>query len=168
MKISWNPFRDLLPFASFPEMAKRGTMRYTMLFTGLMMACWIASSQALTLAEVKGSNAVQLSTADLQQMLPGTKVVNQGPTGGTRHWVNSPGGSLAASSSGEPGMRATVVSGSGSWKMDDKGTYCVHILWSWHNSVEDWCRYIFKSGDKYYAFDTLEDTAQASEFGFSK
>ena len=59
------------------------------------------------------------------------------------------------------------MSGSGTWKIDDKGTYCVQIKWRPMGS-EDWCRYIFKSGDKYYAFDTLEDTAQASEFGFSK
>lgn len=30
----------------------------------------------------------------------------------------------------------------------------------WNRTTEDWCRYVFKAGDKYYAFDTLEDTPQ--------
>jgi len=37
-------------------------------------------------------------------------------------------------------------------------TYCVTI--KWNRTTEDWCRYVFKAGDKYYAFDTLEDTPQ--------
>ena len=32
----------------------------------------------------------------------------------------------------------------------------------------DWCRYIFKAGDKYYGFGKLDDSAPASEFEFSK
>ena len=35
-------------------------------------------------------------------------------------------------------------------------------------AAEEWCRYIFKAGDKYYAFGRLEDTAQSTEFEFSK
>lgn len=33
---------------------------------------------------------------------------------------------------------------------------------------EDWCRYIYKLGDKYYGFDKLDDSSSGSEFEFSK
>jgi hypothetical protein len=33
---------------------------------------------------------------------------------------------------------------------------------------EDWCRYVFKAGNKYYAVGKREDSAIANELGFSK
>jgi Protein of unknown function (DUF995) len=144
-------------------------MKKLVLFAISMMVCTFAAGQVLTLADVKAKNAVQLSAADLQQLLPGATVINQSTRGSTRRWKNSPSGDFVASTQGEPGFPAGhTFSGSGTWKIDDKGMYCVQINWVKPMGPEDWCRYIFKSGDKYYAFDTLEDTAQTSEFGFSK
>jgi hypothetical protein len=59
-----------------------------------------------------------------------------------------------------------VFSGSGTWTVDAKGSYCVHIQWPMQ--TEEWCRYIFKAGDKYYTFLTLDDSARAWEFEISK
>jgi hypothetical protein len=145
-------------------------MRRTILFAASMMVWTFASSQVLTLADVKAKNAVQLNAADLKQLLPGSKVVNHNPSGATRRWENSLSGDLSASSDGRgnTGGHAMPGSGSGSWKIDDKGTYCVQIKWNWMGRSEDWCRYIFKAGDIYYAFNTLQDTAQANEFEISK
>ena len=38
----------------------------------------------------------------------------------------------------------------------------------WTLSAEDWCRLIFKVGDKYYGVGRLDDNAPASEFEISK
>jgi len=144
-------------------------MRRTILFAASMMVCTFASSQAVTLADVKAKNAVQLSADDLKQLMPGAKVVNQTIGGGTNRWENSPSGDVAASTDGRGGGgKPTPGSGSGTWKIDDKGMYCVNIRWSWRGRIEDWCRYVFKAGDKYYAFDALDDTARSGEWEFSK
>jgi hypothetical protein len=145
-------------------------MHRTILFAASMMVCTFASSQVLTLADVKAKSATQLTADDLKQLLPGAKVVNHASSGATRNWVNNVSGDLAASSDGRSntGGKPSPGSGSGTWKIDDKGTYCVNIRWAWRGAIEDWCRYVFRAGDKCYAFDTLEDTAQASEFEFSK
>src|SRR5271155_2069339 len=145
------------------------SMQRTIVFAASMMVCTFASSQVLTLADVKAKSAVQLSADDLKQLLPGSKVVNQDIAGSTRRWENSPSGDIRASSDGRGGPangRSSPVSGSGTWKIDERGAYCVHIRWN--RRTEDSCQYIFKAGDRYYAFDTLEDTAQASEFEFSR
>ena len=59
------------------------------------------------------------------------------------------------------------VSGSGTWKIDSNGTYCVPIMWG-GRVLEDWCQYIFRAADKYYGFESLEDRALANPFEFSK
>ena len=126
------------------------------------------AAQALTLADVKGKNAVQLSADELKQLMPGAKVVSLTNAGSTRSWENNANGTIVASSDGKAGNsgRARPGSGNGTWRVDDKGTYCVTI--QWNMAAEEWCRYIFKAGDKYYGFGRLEDTARSTEFEFSK
>ena len=128
----------------------------------------IAAAQPVTLAEVKAKSAVQLSADELKQLLPGAKVVNRTNAGSTRTWQNDPNGTLVASSDnmGNTGGKARPSSGRGTWRLSDQGTYCVSI--KWNVQAEDWCRYVFKLGDKYYGFDKLDDTATASQFEFSK
>ena len=131
--------------------------------------CGVAYAQVLTLADVKTKNAVQLSADDLKQLMPSAKVVSRTNTGSTRNWENATNGTLVASSDGKGYTQGNTKpgSGSGTWRVADKGTYCVTIQWSVRTS-EEWCRYIFKAGDKYYGFGRLEDSAQASEFEFSR
>ncbi len=146
-------------------------MRGVILFSALMF-CTLAAGQALTLAEVKAKDAVQLSADDLKQLLPGAKVVTKTPTGSTRNWENGAGGNVVASTDGRgsayTGNRTLATTGHGAWKIDDKGAYCVAIRWGTMNVSEDWCRYIFKAGDKYYTFAALDDTARAWQFEISK
>lgn len=131
--------------------------------------CAVANAQVVTLAEAKTKNAVQLSVDELKQLMPGAKVVSRTNAGSTRTWENNANGTFVASSDskGTSGGRARPSSGNGTWRVGDKGTYCVTIQWS-GMTAEEWCRYIFKAGDRYYGFGRLEDTAQASEFEFSK
>src|SRR5208282_1713793 len=82
-------------------------MRKLVLFAIALMFCTFAAGQALTLADVKTKDAVQLGADDLKQLLPGAKVVTKTATGSTRNWENAPGGSttrerIAWPSSGVP------------------------------------------------------------------
>ena len=54
--------------------------------------CPVAGAQVSTLAEVKAMNGVQLTTAELKELMPGAKVVSRAQAGSTRHWQNSPDG----------------------------------------------------------------------------
>jgi len=129
--------------------------------------CSLAAAQPVTLADAKAKNAVQLSADELKQLMPGAKVVSHTNAGSARTWENNANGALLASSDNRGGTgRARPVAGNGTWRVEDKGTYCVTLQWNMAN--EEWCRYIFKAGDKYYAFGRLEDTAQSTEFEFSK
>lgn len=144
-------------------------MRGIILFSALMFSTF-AAGQALTLADAKTKGAVQLSADDLKQLLPGAKVVTKTPTGSTRSWENSPGGNFVASTDGRGSAyssnRTLPSTGHGAWRIDDKGAYCVAIQWG--SVSEDWCRYIFKAGDKYYTFAALDDTARSWQFEISK
>ena len=140
--------------------------RVTMLFLfGLCAAA--ANAQVMTLADVKGKGAVQLSADDLKQLMPGAKVVSRTDAGSTRRWENKADGSFVASSdsSGQSG-RARPSSGNGTWRVADDGKFCVEI--QWNVTPEKWCRHIFKAGDKYYGVGRLEDSAPAHELEFSK
>ena len=129
----------------------------------------LANAQAVTLAEAKARNAVRLSGTELKQLMPGAKVVERTTAGSTRTWRNKADGTFVASSDskGSSVGRALPASGNGTWRVGSKGNYCVTIHWSGMVS-EDWCRYIFKVEGKYYGFGKLDDTAQGSQFEFSK
>ena len=128
----------------------------------------IASAQTLTFADVKARNATQLTADELRELIPRANVVSRMPQGSTRRWQNKPDGTFTASSEarGSSGGRKNYATGAGTWRVRDNGTLCVTI--AWQNSPEDWCRYVFKAGDKYYAVGRREDNAAASEFEFTK
>ena len=125
------------------------------------------AAQAITLGELKARNAVQLSTEELNQLLPGAKVVHTALNGAIRRWEGRQDGTLAASSvsGAASGGRAIPVSGTGTWRVDN-GKFCFAI--KWNVVYEDTCRYIFKADGKYYGVFKLVDTDVASEFEFSK
>ena len=130
--------------------------------------CSFAGAQVSSFADVKAKGGVQLSAADLKQVMPGAKVISRTQAGSTRTWQNKPDGTFVASSDsrGFAGGRTYPVTASGTWRVSDEGRLCVKI--QWQASQDDWCRFMFKVGDKYYGVGRLDDTAQASEFEFSK
>jgi hypothetical protein len=140
--------------------------RVTILFLSGLSAV-VANAQVLTLADVKGKGAVQLSAEDLKQLMPGAKVVSRTDAGSTRRWENKADGTFVASSDNVGGSgRSRPSSGNGAWRVADDGTYCVDI--QWNMTPEKWCRHIFKASDKYYGVGKLEDSAPVREFEFSK
>ena len=140
--------------------------------TGLLLLCCIcsapASAQVVTLADIKGKGAAQLSAEELKQLMPGARVISRTHAGSTRRWENETDGTLVASSDviGKGSGRAHPASGQGSWRVTDQGTYCVSI--DWRRAPEQWCRHIFKAVGKYYGVTKLEDPAPAQEFEISK
>lgn len=131
-------------------------------------ACSFAAAQGLTLKDVKAMNAVQLSTEDLNQLMPGAKVVHTAVNGNIRRWENQQDGTLVASSdnTAQNGGRAYRTTGTGTWRVDN-GKFCIAVKWTMVIEA-DTCRYIFKADGKYFGIVRLVDTDPASQFEFSK
>jgi len=131
----------------------------------------VAQADGLVLNDLKAQNGVQLSADELKQLMPNAKVVSYQKEGSTRRWTNEPDGKFVASSDVRRdigkllgGAKATAQ---GTWHVGDNGTYCVTL--DWPKRSENWCRYIFKVGEKYYGVKTVNDGATiAHEFEFSK
>jgi hypothetical protein len=129
-----------------------------------------AQADSLLLNDLKSQNGVQLTADELKQLMPSAKVVSYYVEGGTsvRRWVNEPDGKFTASSDVRRNIGAgRSATAQGTWHVADNGTYCVTI--DWRTRSENWCRYIFKVGEKYYGVRNLSDGATvAHEFEFSK
>jgi len=127
-----------------------------------------AGAQVSTLADVKAAKGVQLGAQELRDIMPGAKVVSRTQAGSTRRWQNKADGTFSATSDGrgQSGGRNTYASADGTWRVTEEGRLCVKIAWP--RSPDDWCRYMFRLGDKYYGVGSLSDETPASEFEFSK
>ncbi|HTP46372.1 MAG TPA: DUF995 domain-containing protein [Casimicrobiaceae bacterium] len=130
--------------------------------------CSAVVGQVSTFADVKSNGGIQLSAAQLNELLPGAKVISKTQAGSTRTWQNKTDGTLSASTNGRgvSGGRNAYATGEGTWKVGDDGRWCVKI--GWPRNPDDWCRIMFKVGDKYYAVSRTEDSAQTMEFEISK
>ncbi|WP_291994259.1 hypothetical protein [Candidatus Accumulibacter sp. ACC003] len=125
-------------------------------------------SSALRLSDLHAGGATQLSKDELHALLPGAKVESRTVQGSTRLWENVADGSLLASSDnrGDPSTTRNATA-RGTWQLADNGTYCV--LLEWKRKTEQWCRFIFKSGDKYFAVKSTSDQSSvAHELVFSR
>jgi hypothetical protein len=144
-------------------------MLRSILASVLLILSLAAQAGGLLLNDLKAQNGVQLSAEELKQLMPNAKVVSHQKEGSTRLWTNEPDGKFVASSDirRDISKLGRSASAPGTWHVGDNGTYCVTIDWP-HRS-ENWCRYIFKVGGKYYGVKTVTDGATvAHEFEFSK
>lgn len=146
-------------------------LRY--IFASVLLAFSLAAqANGLLLNDIKAQNGVQLSADELKQLMPNAKVVSYSKEGSTRRWTNEPDGKFVASTDigRDVGLMLQAVrakTGQGTWHIGDNGTYCVMI--DWKQRSENWCRFIFKVGEKYYGVKTVNDGATiAHEFEFSK
>lgn len=142
----------------------------SMLVSVLLALPMAAQADSLLLNDIKSQNGVQLTADELKQLMPNAKVVSYYVEGGTstRRWTNEPDGKFVASSDvGREITKKRSSTAQGTWHVADNGTYCVTI--DWRTRSENWCRYIFKVGEKYYGVRNLSDGATvAHEFEFSK
>lgn len=148
-----------------------GFMLRFMLGSAFLALPIAAQADSLVLNDLKAQNGVQLAADELKQLMPNAKVVSYYAEGGTstRRWKNEPDGKFVASSDVGRSVTATgrATTGQGTWHVADNGTYCVTIEWT--RRSENWCRYIFKVGDKYYGVKTVNDgTTIAHQFEFAK
>ena len=143
-------------------------MRPNMLASMLLVVPVVVQADPLTLNDLKAQHATQLSADELKALMPGAKVSHLTAGGSTHYWTNEPGGQFVASSDNQASMgRSRGSQAPGTWRVADNGTYCVTL--EWRAATENWCRYIFKLGTKYYGVGALaNDQAKAQEFEFSK
>jgi hypothetical protein len=139
----------------------------------MLRLCWVvvalglcsaASAQVATLGDVKAQHGVELGTDELRKLMPGAKIVSRAPAN-TRLWENRPDGTFIASSEGRGTADGRSATGAGTWKVTDDGRLCVTIAWP--RSPDNWCRHIYKLGDRYYGVGGADDKLVAHEFEFS-
>jgi hypothetical protein len=144
-------------------------MLRSILASVLLTLSLAAQADGLVLNDLKSQNGVQLSADELKQLMPNAKVTSYHKEGSTRYWTNEPDGKFVASSDvrRDPSMQMRSATAQGTWHVGENGTYCVTL--DWPKRSENWCRYIFKVGGKYYGVKTVNDGGTiAHEFEFSK
>ena len=113
-------------------------MKQSGLFILLLSSVCIAHAQVAT-------EALQpLSKEDANQLLQGATIEFTSLRGNQLRWKNELDGTMWASSVGSSGSSTTK----GSWKINDKGRFCVSI--DWPSNLEKWCRSVVREGDTYY------------------
>jgi len=126
-------------------------------------------SSQLKLRDILARGAKQLSAEEVQQLLPGAKVMSISGRGVTRRWENNADGKFVASgfdpTTTTPRMQS--FQGQGSWRIGDNGKYCVTL--EWPTRTEQWCQVLFKLDDKYYRVKSADDEgADAYEMEFRR
>jgi len=130
----------------------------------LCVFCGIAAAQEkLTVASLQ--NPQKLNADEVRALVTGAGVTSVSAAGSVRRWDNDASGKFVASSRAV-GARVPGQ-GQGSWHVSPEGQYCVTI--DWRGSSENWCRFILKSGEKYYGASTDRNpSAAAYEMEFRK
>ncbi|WP_087686703.1 DUF995 domain-containing protein [Pandoraea sp. PE-S2R-1] len=132
----------------------------------------VAHADPMHLSDIKQANGQQLSVDDLRSLMPGAHITNLLNNGSTRKWVNETDGSLNATTDNKGGIGSTTrtvqtAHATGTWSVNDNGSYCVNL--EWRSLTENWCRFMFKVGDKYYGVPSLANgAAMATEFSIEK
>lgn len=125
-------------------------------------------SSALKLRDIKNQGGKQLTLEELRALLPGAKAKRQLSAGHVQYWENSADGKLLANSDNRSvGGSGRPTTATGTWHIAENGSYCVLI--EWRTATEQWCKFIFKSGDKYHLFySATNDAGEAREFEFHR
>ncbi|HEX7912891.1 MAG TPA: hypothetical protein VF534_33015 [Paraburkholderia sp.] len=117
------------------------TYRFAATALAALLACIASSAWA--------DEAQKLSKDDLMLVVPDSKVVSTGQRGYIRRWTNDPSGNFVANWESPAQMRHGGGNAQGTWKVNDKGQYCVHIEWE-KLQAEGWCAFLQKTGDGKY------------------
>lgn len=119
-------------------------------FQSFAVVSTLAFGQAVTvLRDLESQDRVTLTKEELSQLLPSASMSRVSAKGNTQLWKNNSSGSFIISSnnSATSGRNSTAQ---GKWHISDDGRYCVLIEWK-GVETEEWCRYIVKAGNTYYA-----------------
>lgn len=156
-----------------PRRLRSPHLRHSLPALALIAAASLAPLSAawadpMHLSDIKSANGQQLSVDELRSLMPGAHVTNIINNGSTRKWINEPDGSLNATSDnkgniGSGGRSVQVAHATGTWSVNDNGSFCVNL--EWRAVTENWCRFMFKVGDKYFGVTSLANGAAiATEF----
>src|SRR5512134_2831963 len=129
------------------------------LLLGLACGAWAQDEVAgsgVRLRDLTAQSAVKLAAPEVQALASGASVQTVSGQGHLRTWKNSADGKLLASVAAGPG-RPRGGSGKGIWQVAENGTYCVQI--EWESRSEQWCRFIYRLGDKHYGVKSDADGA---------
>jgi hypothetical protein len=125
------------------------TIVRTMLFPCTLAATLAYGQEAAVLRDLDAQGRVTLTREELNQLLPDAKMSRTSAKGNTHYWKNDSNGAFIISSDNKDrsGRGSTAQ---GKWHISEDGRYCVLIEWK-SVDTEEWCRYIMKSGNDYYA-----------------
>jgi hypothetical protein len=112
----------------------------------------------MPVGDLASKSPVQLSKDELTALLPGATMQRVNEKGNTHRWVNEPSGDMFVSSDNRGSFERSSTR-PGRWKLTGDGRYCVDIEWR-RGEIEDWCRFIFKTPDGYYAVKAMEPETQ--------
>jgi hypothetical protein len=116
----------------------------------LAFAATLANGQTATvLRDLDSAGRVTLTKDELTQLMPNAGIRRVSVTGNNQSWKNDSGGTFIVSSDNKS-TNARNSTASGKWHISDDGRYCVLIEWK-RVDTEEWCRYIVKAGNDYYA-----------------
>lgn len=128
-------------------------MQRTVLPCAALIALLAASvpsrAQELSFGELESRQPHRLSREELQQLWPGAAVSRVSARGNTHRWTNEADGSFIVSTDGAGVGPRAASSTHGKWSVSEDGRLCVTIEWRLL-PTEDWCRYVFQTGDGYY------------------
>ncbi|CAE6779837.1 DUF995 domain-containing protein [Paraburkholderia domus] len=117
------------------------TYRFAAAASAVLLGCIVFSARA--------EDEQKLSKEDLMQVIPDSKVISTGPKGNVRRWTNDPSGNFVANWETPPQVKHATGNAQGTWTVNDKGQYCVHIEWE-HLQTEGWCAFLKKTADGKY------------------
>jgi hypothetical protein len=118
---------------------------------GLVLLCFIplpaSAQEAPLLRDLEAVSPLQLTKAELDELLPSARMLRVIANGNTHIWTNDSDGTFIVSSDN----RATnnrAATGRGKWHISDDGRYCIFI--EWRASSEEWCRFVLRTSDGSY------------------
>ena len=107
------------------------------------------AQEVAVLRDLDAQGRVTLTRDQLNRLLPGANMERRTAKGNTQGWKNDASGNFVINSDNrDKGGRNTTAQGK--WHISEDGRYCVLIEWN-VNPTEEWCRYIVKAGNDYYA-----------------
>lgn len=137
------------------------------LFSSLVAFALSAQEAAVrSVAELRQAGGSQLSAAETKQLLTGATVESTSGVGRKRTFDNSAKGTLYAISEGGSGAFTQAIRATGDWSVREDGAYCVKVPWK--TEVEEWCRFVFRLGDRYFLAGKTDDAATLRGIGIRK
>jgi hypothetical protein len=125
-------------------------LRQLWLVGALAAVCTTAfADDPVLLRDLDAAGRVTLTKDELTALLPGASMGRISVRGFAQFWKNDPDGTFIISNAAKLGAKANNTT-QGKWHISDDGRYCVLIEWRGVDT-EEWCRYIIRSADSYYA-----------------